>query len=151
MSEEKLPFDPRMVRDVPGWKNAAVPPCFGGDPRGLTFCCDPRYPLTFADKCRRKELLEKIGLTDEELIEIKLEFSRENGWDTDWVCFKSLAFCCMRKNGCYNRDQAIAKICGSLEDYFSKKRELAIKILKSARNRAYCDKFIQYEEGRGID
>ncbi|MCW7076721.1 MAG: hypothetical protein ACXQTJ_04515 [Candidatus Syntropharchaeales archaeon] len=150
MGKNEPLFDPQMVRDVPGWKNAAVPPCFGGDPRGLTFCCDPRYPLAYADKCRRKEVLEAVGLTDEELIEIKLEFSRENNWDNDWVCFKSLAFCCMRRSGCYNRDQAIAKVCGSFEAYFSKKRELAIRILKKARNRDYCDKFIAYEEREGL-
>lgn len=151
MSAEKneLLFNPQMVRDLPGWKNAPVPPCFGGDPRGLTFCCDPRYPLAYAYKCRRKEVLEAIGLTDEELIKIKQEFSREKGWDNEMVCFKSLAFCCMRRSGCFNRDPVIAMICGSYEDYYSKKRELAIRILERARNSEYCKRFIDYEKSEG--
>ncbi|MHC1584778.1 MAG: hypothetical protein ACXQS7_00730 [Candidatus Syntropharchaeia archaeon] len=134
------------TRNVPGWEKAPIPPCFGGDPRGLTFCCNPNYPLAYGWKCRRKDVLREIGLSEEDHLRIKYEFTREFGWDDERVCFGSLAFCCMRKNGCPRRDEAIAEKEGSFESYFIKKRILALRLLKEARNRDKVKRYIEFEE-----
>ncbi len=139
-------FDDEFVRHVPGWDDAPVPPCFGGDPRGLAFCCDPRYPLAYEFKCQRARLLEEIGITEEEHIRIKQLFSKEHDWDDERVCFKSLSFCCLRRHGCPNRDPVIAEKCGSMEEYYRKKRLLALKILKMARNKEKVQPYIEHEE-----
>ncbi|MFX1391312.1 MAG: hypothetical protein ACFE9Z_14700 [Promethearchaeota archaeon] len=134
-------IDPDKLRDLPGWeKNAPVPVCMGGDFRALTFCCKPGYSLTYIFKCRRDEKLEELGLSAEEFIQIKEKFSKENDWDSDLVCFGSLSYCCMRRNGCIRRDPTlIAKYPDltpeeRIELYFKKKKELSKKILESIKS-----------------
>ena len=106
------------------------------DYRGLTFCCKPGYSLTHALICKRDEILTEIGLTPEEFMQIKEEFSNENNWDSEIVCFGSLSYCCMRRNGCSRRDLALAERYPnkSLEEmmkiYFKKKKELSKRILE---------------------
>lgn len=129
-------LDPEKLRDVPGWKGAPIHICMGADYRGLTFCCKPGYSLTHAFICKRDEILTEIGLTPEEFIQIKVEFSNENNWDSEVVCFGSLSYCCMRRNGCPRRDLALVEIYPnkSLEEimkiYFNKKKELSKRILE---------------------
>ncbi len=134
-------ISPDKLRDLPGWEeNAPVPICMGGDYRALTFCCKPGFSLTFAYKCRRDEILEEIGLTPEEFINIKDEFSEENDWESEIVCFGSISYCCMRTGGCPRRDVALDErypgrpIEEILKLYFQKKRELSKKILESVNN-----------------
>ena len=75
--------EPDKLRDLPGWEKVApIPLCMGGDYRALTFCCKPGYSLAFAFKCRRDEILSELGLSPEEFIKIKEEFSKENNWDS---------------------------------------------------------------------
>ncbi|MHA1725794.1 MAG: methanogenesis marker 9 domain-containing protein [Promethearchaeota archaeon] len=129
------------VRDIPGWeKNAPIPICMGGDYRALTFCCRPGYSLAFEFKCQRDKTLKKIGMSGEEFIRIKEKFSRENDWDSDLVCFGSLSYCCMRRGGCPRRDMAL-KLRYPNKDkeeimkiYFTKKKELSERILKSVKD-----------------
>ncbi|MFX1340227.1 MAG: hypothetical protein ACFFDK_16570, partial [Promethearchaeota archaeon] len=98
-------IDPNNLRDLPGWeKNAPIPLCMGGDYRALTFCCKPGYSLTYIFKCRRDETLEELGLSKDEFKRIKEDFSKENNWSSDAVCFGSFSYCCMRRNGCPRRD-----------------------------------------------
>jgi predicted metal-binding transcription factor (methanogenesis marker protein 9) len=131
-------IDSNKLRDLPGWKkDAPIPICMGGDYRALTFCCKPGYSLTFALKCKRDEKLKKLRLTPEEFIKIKEEFSKENNWESDLVCFGSLAYCCMRQGGCSRRDLALVEIYPNIalekvmKIYFQKKKELSKKILES--------------------
>ena len=134
-------LDPDKLRDLPGWeKLAPIPLCMGGDYRALTFCCKPGYSLTFAFKCRRDEKLSDLGLNPEEFIKIKEEFSKENNWDSELVCFGSLSYCCMRRNGCSRRDIALSERYPNmtLEDimgiYFKKKKELSKRILEYVKS-----------------
>ena len=129
------------VRDLSGWeKNAPIPICMGGDYRALTFCCAPGFSLTFGFKCRRDDVLVELGLTQDDFIKIKEEFSKENNWDSKIVCFGSLSYCCMRRNGCPRRDVALSERYPNmaLEDimrlYFQKKKELSKRILDSIKN-----------------
>ncbi|MFX1554912.1 MAG: hypothetical protein ACFFBV_13365 [Promethearchaeota archaeon] len=124
-------LDRDKLRDLPGWeKIAPIPICMGGDYRALTFCCKPGYSLTFIFKCRRDEKLNELGLSPEEFIQIKEEFSKENNWDSEFVCFGSLSYCCMRRNGCSRRDIALLERYPNmdLEDimriYFQKKKRI---------------------------
>ncbi|MHA1849514.1 MAG: hypothetical protein ACTSXU_17855 [Promethearchaeota archaeon] len=140
-----------LLRDVPGWKNAPVPACYGGDPRSLTFCCHPGYSLTFSYKCQRDNLLGQVGLTREKFIQIKDEFGREHSWLDERVCFKNLAYCCMRRGGCpEGRDQVLRELYPGLEwddvleKYFSLKHDLANKILKACNNQDLVNKFVDY-------
>lgn len=125
------------VRDLPGWeKIASVPLCMGGDFRALTFCCKPGYSLTYAFKCKRDETLKELGISPEEFMEIKERFSKEIDWDSEFVCFGSLSYCCMRRGGCPNRDYALSlRYPGKSKEetmkiYFQKKKELAKIILE---------------------
>jgi predicted metal-binding transcription factor (methanogenesis marker protein 9) len=134
-------IDPDKLRDLPGWeKNAPVPLCMGGDFRALTFCCKPGYSLTFGFKCRRDEKLEELGLGPEEFIRIKEAFSRENNWDSELVCFGSLSYCCMRRNGCPKRDYALIERYPNMSldkimtIYFQKKKELSKRILECIKD-----------------
>jgi predicted metal-binding transcription factor (methanogenesis marker protein 9) len=132
LEEEKL-------RDLPGWGNAPVPICMGGDYRALTFCCKPGYSLSFEDKCKRDEKLKELGISAEQFIKIKEDFSKQKeiNWDTEIVCFGTLSYCCMRRHGCSNRDFALmVKYPDKSKEevmklYFEKKKELAKVILKS--------------------
>jgi predicted metal-binding transcription factor (methanogenesis marker protein 9) len=128
------------LRDLSGWKNAPVPICMGGDYRALTFCCKPGYSLTFSFKCRRDEVLSELKISSEKFIGIKEEFSKENNWDSDIVCFGSISYCCMRRNGCPKRDVALKQkypeksVEAFMKIYFQKKRELSKIILESVKD-----------------
>ncbi|MFW9987163.1 MAG: methanogenesis marker 9 domain-containing protein [Candidatus Odinarchaeota archaeon] len=129
------------IRHLPGWEeNAPVPLCMGGDYRALTFCCKPGYSLTFGFKCKRDEVLKELGLSSEEFLRVKEEFSKENNWDSEKVCFGSLSYCCMRRNGCPKRDIALLErypkkpLEEIMEIYFKKKKELSKRILESIKN-----------------
>ncbi|MFO8019823.1 MAG: hypothetical protein R6U96_14460 [Promethearchaeia archaeon] len=131
-------FKPDKVRDVPGWEGKApVPICMDGDYRALTFCCKPGHSLTFAFKCKRDQVLEELGLTKQKYIRIKEQFSEENDWDSDFVCFGSMSYCCMRRGGCPHRDRALKKRYPNkskeefMKRYFQKKRELSKRILEN--------------------
>jgi predicted metal-binding transcription factor (methanogenesis marker protein 9) len=134
-------IDPSKLRDLPGWEKVApIPLCMGGDYRSLTFCCKPGFSLTFAFKCRRDEKLSELGLSPEEFTKIKEDFSKENDWDSEFVCFGSLSYCCMRRNGCSRRDIALLERYPDMDMesimriYFRKKRELSKKILECVKN-----------------
>ena len=135
-------LDPDKLRDLPGWeKLAPIPLCMGGDYRALTFCCKPGYSLTFAFKCRRDEKLSDLGLNPEEFIKIKEEFSKENNWDSELVCFGSLSYCCMRRNGCSRRDIALSErypdmiLNDIMRIYYKKKKELSERILECVKGK----------------
>jgi len=133
-------LDPEKIRQVPGWKDAPIHICMDADYRGLTFCCKPGYSLTFAYKCKRDEVLKEIGITPEEFIKIKEDFSKENGWDSELVCFGSLSYCCMRRGGCPRRDPALLLRYPNkskeeiMEIYFTKKKELSRRILEAVKD-----------------
>jgi len=133
-------LDPEKLRDLPGWKNAPIHICMDADYRGLTFCCKPGYSLTFEFKCKRDEILKELGITPNEFIKIKDDFSRENNWDSDLVCFNSLSYCCMRRGGCPRRDPALEMRYPNkskeeiMKIYYQKKKELAKRILESISN-----------------
>jgi predicted metal-binding transcription factor (methanogenesis marker protein 9) len=96
--------------------------------------------LTFGFKCRRDEKLKEIGLTPEDLIEIKEQFSKENNWDSELVCFGSLSYCCMRRGGCPKRDFALFErypnmtLDKIMTIYFQKKKELSKRILDNIQD-----------------
>ena len=133
-------LDPEKLRDVPGWKDAPIHICMDADYRGLTFCCKPGYSLTHTLICRRDDILNELELSSEEFIRVKEEFSKENNWDSEIVCFGSLSYCCMRRNGCSRRDLALMERypVKSLEEimklYFNKKKELSKRILECITN-----------------
>jgi predicted metal-binding transcription factor (methanogenesis marker protein 9) len=144
-------LEKEKLRDLSGWElNAPVPICMGGDYRALTFCCKPGFSLTFGFKCRRDEVLLDLGITQEEFISIKDEFSNENNWNSDITCFGSLSYCCMRAGGCPRRDVALVErypemtIQEIMKIYFKKKKELARKILESIRNPEIKEKVKPY-------
>ena len=129
-------LDPDKLRDVTGWENAPIHICMDADYRGLTFCCKPGYSLTFGFKCKRDETLKELGISQEEFIKIKEEFSKDNDWDSDLVCFGSISYCCMRRGGCPRRDPALEKRYPDktkeeyMKIYYEKKKQLAKKILE---------------------
>jgi len=129
------------LRDLPGWELIApVPICMGGDYRALTFCCKPGEFLSFGYKCRRDERLNELGISAEEFIKIKESFSQENEWDSDFTCFGSISYCCMRKGGCPRRDVALTMRYPNMSKesimkiYFQKKKELSKRILEQIKN-----------------
>jgi len=129
-------IDPEKIRQIPGWNNAPIHICMDADYRGLTFCCKPGHSLTFGFKCKRDLTLKELGLSPEEFIRIKEEFSKENDWDSEVVCFGSISYCCMRRGGCPRRDIALSERYPNkpLEEimkiYFQKKKELSKRILE---------------------
>jgi predicted metal-binding transcription factor (methanogenesis marker protein 9) len=133
-------LDPDKLRDLPGWKGAPIHICMDADYRGLTFCCKPGYSLTFGYKCKRDEILDEINLSPEEFMRVKEEFSKENDWDSDIVCFGSLSYCCMRRGGCPRRDLALFQRYPNktkeeiMEIYYKNKRELSIRILRAVND-----------------
>lgn len=139
--------DQKYLRDVPGWKDAPVPICMGGDFRALTFCCKPGHSLSFGFKCLRDKTLKEIGLSQKEFMRIKDEFSVLHDWDSSYPCFGSLTYCCMRRNGCFRRDTALAQrypgknFEESLEAYFTLKKELAKLILQAAERKEQLQNF----------
>jgi len=147
-------LDPDKLRDLPGWENAPIHICMDADYRGLTFCCKPGFSLTFGFKCKRDETLKELGISQEEFIKIKEEFSKDNDWESDLVCFGSISYCCMRRGGCPRRDPALEKIYPEktkeeyMKIYYEKKKQLAKKILESVKDpqnkkkvRPYLDLF----------
>ncbi len=146
-------LDPDNLRDLDGWENnAPVPICMGGDCRALTFCCKPGFALTFGFKCKRDELLAELGMTLDEFIKIKENFSKENKWDSDIVCFGSISYCCMRTGGCPRRDMALSIRYPTLKKdefmkvYFKKKKELSKIILENVKNHGSEKKVAGYLE-----
>ncbi|MHC1628533.1 MAG: methanogenesis marker 9 domain-containing protein [Candidatus Nezhaarchaeales archaeon] len=139
------------TRDVPGWSGAPVPICHGGDYRALTFCCHPDYPLTFSNICLRRKALREIGLSESRYVEIKEWFSGIVNWRSNLVCFGSLSYCCMRRRGCPGgRDYVLMTLYGSsfekaLEEYFLRKRVLAVHLLREASNRDLVKGLIELE------
>lgn len=151
-------IDEKMVRHVPGWKFAPVPICLGGDMRALAFCCHPGYNLTHSSICRRKLTLKKIDLSENEYIKIKDAFSKTQNWDDERVCFKSISYCCMRRNGCPgNRDYVLYELYGDertpweviQKEYFSRKRLLCIELLKHAKNKKLVNPYLEFEKNNG--
>lgn len=146
---EKIPKE--LLRDLKGWKDAPVPICMGGDYRALTWCCKPGLPLTFAAKCKRDQKLKEIGMTSDEFIRIKEEFSEKHNWDSDFTCYGSLSYCCMRQGGCFRRDPALLKRYPGVEfpeilkTYYSLKKKLAQLLLKSAGNQEIIQAYLDDE------
>ena len=143
---DKIPE--KFLRDLPGWEKAPVPICMFGDFRALSWCCKPGYSLTFGFKCMRDQKLKEIGLTIEEFQKIKENFSEKHGWDSDFTCFGSFSYCCMRRNGCSRRDAGFKDKYPnkSLEEikqeYFAEKKKLANLILKAAKNQSLVKNLI---------
>ena len=153
--------DESKLRNVPGWSRAPVPICMGGDPRALTFCCKPGYPLVNGAHCLRDQMLRKIGMTHEEFIRIKEEFSEEFQWADPSPCFGSLSYCCMRASGCVRRDAALLRrypdLAGQgrsdgklsqeiMYEYFLAKKELAKRILAAAGNHAVVTPWLEFRD-----
>ncbi len=146
-------IDPKKLRDIPGWeKDAPIPICMRGDYRALTFCCKPGYSLTFMYKCRRDEILKELKISPEEFVKIKEQFSKENGWDSDIVCFGSISYYCMRTGGCPHRDLALEIRYPNMTKkefmkfYFQKKKELSKIILESIKDPEAKEKIAPYLE-----
>lgn len=103
----------------------------------------------------RDETLSEVGINAKEFIKIKEDFSEENEWDSDVVCFGSISYCCMRRNGCSKRDVALLERYPEtpmeeiLEIYFQKKKELSKKILENVKDKKkedvkpYLDLFLE--------
>ena len=144
-------IDQDKLRDIIGWKNnAPIPVCMGGDYRALTFCCKPGFSLTFGFKCKRDETLRELKLSQEEFIKIKEQFSEENNWKSDIVCFGSISYCCMRRGGCPRRDTALEIRYPEknkeeiMKIYFEKKKELSKRVLESIKDPESKEKVKQY-------
>lgn len=137
------------LRNLPNWENAPVPICMGGDYRALTWCCKPGSSLTFGFKCMRDQRLKEIGLTPEEFIRIKEDFSKKHDWDSEFPCFGSLSYCCMRQGGCSRRDPGLIEkypnkpMSQIMADYYKLKRELAVIILKAVKNKELVKDLIE--------
>ncbi len=154
-------IDEARTRNLPGWKFAPVPICFGGDVRALAFCCHPGYSLTHSPICGRKKILEKIGLSEEEYVKVKDSFSKRFDWDDPRPCFKSLSYCCMRRDGCpHTRDFVLYEKYGEGEstpwekiqkEYFSRKRLLCLELLKTATNKKLVEPYLEFEANNGDD
>jgi predicted metal-binding transcription factor (methanogenesis marker protein 9) len=148
--KKKIPSS--LLRDIPGWKDAPVPICMFGDLRALSWCCKPGSSLTFGFKCLRDEKLKEIGLSSEEFLRIKEEFSEKHGWESDFTCFGNFSYCCMRNGGCSRRDAGFADkypdqtIEESKEKYYALKKELANIILKAAKNQSLVKDYIEFNK-----
>jgi predicted metal-binding transcription factor (methanogenesis marker protein 9) len=131
----------KFLRDIPNWDNAPVPVCMNGDYRALTFCCKPGHSLTFGFKCQRDDVLKEVGLTPEEFMAIKVDFSQKHNWDSSETCFGSLTYCCMRQGGCHRRDFALARRYPgksseeALAEYYLLKKELSDIIMAEIEKR----------------
>jgi len=128
------------IRNVPGWEDAPVPVCFGGDARALAFCCKQVHAMPPGYECLRNQKLAEIGLSEDEFIRIKEEFSEADGkeWHSSKVCWGSLAYCCLRTDGCRQRDAALRETYPGqdmqdiFKEYFSQKKILAQLLLDAA-------------------
>lgn len=150
---DRLPGSPEgSTREVPGWSGAPVPICLGGGFGALTFCCHPDYPLTFSALCVRDQALKEVGLSPSRYVEIKDWFSERVGWDSREVCFGSLSYCCMRRRGCPGeRDRVLVGLYGkplekALEEYFLRKRVLAVHLLSTASRREKVEELAEREK-----
>lgn len=138
------------LRDLPGWKDAPVPICMGGDYRALSWCCKPGSTLTFGYKCLRDQKLKEIGVSPKRFIEIKEQFSKEHEWDSDYPCFGSFSYCCMRRGGCSHRDLGLKvrypdkSFEEIFEEYVKQKKILAKLILKDAKNQDTVKVFLEF-------
>jgi len=98
-----------------------------------------------------KEMLKIVGLGVERYLEVKERFSKAAGWDSSEVCFGSLSYCCMRRRGCPYRDTALARIYDHgyehmLEEYFLRKRVLAVKLLEACSNQSLVKPYLEAEK-----
>ncbi|QXE92641.1 hypothetical protein KP001_09030 [Geomonas subterranea] len=86
-------------------------------------------------------MLAEIGMPAGDFVRLKEEFSAENlpDWSASEVCYGSLAYCCMRSNGCPGRDEALRRVYPGMQwedvlrEYFSRKKRLAEAILTAAK------------------
>jgi len=125
------------IRNVPGWEDAPVPVCFGGDARALAFCCKYVHAMPPGYECTRDQKLAEIGLPADEFIKIKELFSQTEGreWHSDHVCYGSLAYCCLRTAGCGLRDATLQEKHPGQDmetvfaEYFSQKKILSQRLL----------------------
>lgn len=144
--------DISLLRNIPGWKDAPVPICMFGDYRALSWCCKPGSSLTFGFKCLRDEKLKEIGLSSEEFLKIKEEFSEKHGWESNFTCFGNFSYCCMRNGGCPRRDAGFEEkypdqtIEETKEKYYTFKKELANVILKTAKNQSLVKDLIDFNK-----
>lgn len=145
---DKIPKE--MLRDLKGWKDAPVPLCMGGDYRAIAWCCKPGLPLTYGYKCKRDQTLKEIGMSSEEFIRIKEEFSEKHNWDSDFTCYGSLSYCCMRQGGCHRRDPALLQRYPGMEFseilaiYYALKKDLAQLLLKNAKNHQIVQDYLEH-------
>jgi predicted metal-binding transcription factor (methanogenesis marker protein 9) len=123
------------TKNLPGWPKAPLPPCKNGDLRGIVWCCK----MDKGGCCKRDEYLKKIGMSPEKFVEIKEKFSRDEDWDSNSICWKSLAYCCMRfGHTCHLRDKALKEryseklLEEALEEYYSKKKKLAEILMENS-------------------
>jgi predicted metal-binding transcription factor (methanogenesis marker protein 9) len=99
----------------------------------------------------RDQRLAEIGLTPEEFVQLKEEFSILNRWEGSMCCFGSLAYCCMRQGGCSRRDIDLVRRYPNKErgeimaEYFRLKRQLARILLTHAKNQEKVQDFIEPE------
>ena len=91
-------------------------------------------------------------MSAEEFIRIKEEFSKKHNWDSDFTCYGSLSYCCMRQGGCYRRDPGLAirypnmSYPEILKEYYTLKKELAQLLLKNVKNQIAVKDFIELED-----
>jgi TIM-barrel protein len=117
-------------QNMTGWYNAPKHICGGGDLRALAFCCLPVKP------CALHSALKQVGLSAEEFIKIKMDFSRgtplEPGYGT---CFGSMAWCCKITKPCFLRDSSLTSTRLSDVEYMQLKKKLSEHILKHLPNK----------------
>ncbi|MBN2094526.1 MAG: hypothetical protein JW727_00610 [Candidatus Aenigmarchaeota archaeon] len=144
-----------QLRDFPGWSEAPIPFChdfarndpnYRIDPRAAAWCC--KRHEKGKSLCVRDEMLEKMGLTPEEFVKLKEDFSREAGLDAE-TCYGSLAYCCARNCPIRNRGVSLAEAFKGLpeekrmEEYHRLKKALAARILRAAKNKELVEPFIE--------
>jgi tRNA-dihydrouridine synthase B len=108
-----------------GWYNAPKQLCRGGDVRALTFCCLP------VKDCPLLPTLSKVGLSQEEYVEIKKEAVKGTPLqDGPYTCFGSLAWCCKVSSPCLLRDATLDQMQMSKREYMQRKRDLSRAIMR---------------------
>jgi len=96
-------------------------------------------------------MLNTVGLSQKEFVEVKNKFSKDVGWDNEKVCFGSLSYCCLRKNGCPSwRDIVLRELYGpdfkkAFREYMLRKRVLAVKLLEKGKNKDLFKEYIDKE------
>ena len=106
------------------WEDAPSHICWGGDKRGLAFCCPPVKPSP------KLNALDEVNLTPQEYIDIKTEFAKETklGEGTG-TCFGSLVWCCKPSKPCPLRDITLKNIGMTLDEYLDLKKELSERLV----------------------